>query len=50
MIEQAMHFSSDINRVRLPEARDELIAGIDRIIAEAGEEKLRAFRDANPLM
>lgn len=37
-------------RVRLPEARDELIAGIDRIIAEAGEEKLRAFRDANPLM
>ncbi len=37
-------------KAELPEKRDEIIAAIDQIIDEVGEEKLRRHRDVNPIM
>ena len=37
-------------KAELPERRDEIIAAIDRIIDEVGEEKLRRHREQNPIM
>ena len=37
-------------KAELSERRDEIIAAIDRIIDEVGEEKLRRHRDVNPIM
>lgn len=37
-------------RTRLPEGKNQLIAAFDRLIDEAGEERLRAYRDAHPIM
>ena len=37
-------------KVERPERRDEIIAAIDRIIDEVGEEKLRRHREQNPIM
>ena len=37
-------------KAELPEKRDEIISGIDKIIDEVGEEKLRRHRELNPIM
>ena len=37
-------------KAELPEKRDEIISGIDKIINEVGEEKLRRHRELNPIM
>ena len=37
-------------RAKLPARRDEIIAGIDKIIDEVGEEVLRRHRELNPIM
>ena len=37
-------------KAELPEKRDEIISGIDKIINEVGEEKLRWHRELNPIM
>lgn len=37
-------------RARLPEEREKLIEGIQKIIDEVGEEKLRRHREENPIM
>ena len=37
-------------RAKLPEEREKLIEGIQKIIEEVGEEKLRRHREENPIM
>lgn len=35
---------------KLPEQKDELIAGIDRVIEQVGEERMRSYRKTHPIM
>lgn len=37
-------------RAQLPEQKAEMIGGIQKIIDEVGEEKLRRYREENPIM